>query len=75
MFRIYDKSMSDEEMLAIAYIWPEMHGKLINEIVKCGDEVCGEQNCKYNRLCDSLGRTYSYIDKVLKERGLEANWQ
>lgn len=73
MFRIYPMSMSDDEMLAIADIWPEMHGKLINEIAKCGDDVCAEQNCKYKRLCDSLGRTYSYIDKVLKERGLKDN--
>lgn len=68
MFRIYDKSMNDEEILALAELWLEMENKLWIECAGCACE-----NCKYNRLCQATSRTYEYIQKVLKERNLATN--
>ena len=73
MFRIYDKSMSDEEILELNKLWVGMCERLWSD---CGclngsDCVClNGSDCKYKRLCRSICDSCQRIEKVLKERNL-----
>lgn len=70
MFRIYDKSMSDEEILELNKLWVEMCERLWSDCACLhSDPVC-HPDCKYKRLCRSICDSCQYIEKVLKERNL-----
>lgn len=70
MFRIYDKSMSDEEILELNKLWVGMCERLWSDC-GClhGDPLC-YLDCKYKRLCRSICDSCQRIEKVLKERNL-----
>lgn len=70
MFRIYDKSMSDEEILELDKLWSGMYIKLrLDNSCFRSDDLC-HSDCKYKRLCRSIYDSYERIQKVLRERNI-----
>lgn len=66
MFRIMTKKMNIDELRALTKLWGRMIEMFENEFC-----IVDHENCKYRRLCDSLYRANTYLNKTLIEREKE----